>query len=381
VQKKPIKLLIVENDLIIGGVQRLTLDQLRGLDKSVFSPSLFTLMQFRGKGDFYNLVPEGVSVTKFDFKGFLDLKGWVAIIQELRKLKPDIIKTSLFFSNNIFRILKPFFGYKLISAEHNTGTPRKWSFRILDRFLSTFSNAIIADSKEVSSFITSNEKIDPRKMKVIYNGVDIEGIQNSKKELFNQREQIRKEIGINPTDKVFLSVARITTQKNHELMVNAFNLLLKERNDSVLVILGDGSLRKKVEDQVESLGLTNKVLVLGENKYVHKYYAISDYFLLTSRHEGFCIAAMEALAFGLPVISTRVAGVIEYLKDGYNGFFSDATPESFRSAMKKALSLSSSELPVMKENAVSTADKYSVKRYSDEFGKLLLVVWNNQKIS
>ena len=57
------------------------------------------------------------------------------------------------------------------------------------------------------------------------------------------------------------------------------------------------------------------------------FYAMSDFFIMTSRHEGFCIAAMEGLAFGMPLISTKVAGIVEYLKDEVNGFLLNTTQD------------------------------------------------------
>ena len=125
-----------------------------------------------------------------------------------------------------------------------------------------------------------------------------------------------------------------------------------------------------VKEKVQACGLESQVILAGESTDVHRFYAIADAFLLTSQREGFCIAGMEALAFGLPLVSTRVGGVVEYLRDGENGYFISAfTPEAVSEAMEK---LVSADLGRMSGNARESAKPYTSERAAAAYERLFL---------
>jgi glycosyltransferase involved in cell wall biosynthesis len=99
---------------------------------------------------------------------------------------------------------------------------------------------------------------------------------------------------------------------------------------------------------------------------------MSDITLLSSDHEGFCIAAMEGLAFGAPLVSPRVAGVVEYLRDGENGLFAEKTPESLAEKMEEILTFSKEKFAEFQSEAQKTADNYSVEKYGERIAKLFI---------
>lgn len=365
-----VKVVLGVNDLAVGGVQRLVIDQLNLLDRNRFDLSLIVLTQMPTKGDFYDLIPGGVPVFKLTFKSLRDIKEWLKVIRILAKIRPDIVKSSLFFSNTVFRILQPFFGYRCIAAEHNTDQVKSRFQILLNRLLMNMTYTMVVDSQRVADYLSRTESIDRDRFTVIYNGVDIRAVQESENKFRFQKDGIRSELGIAPYEKVFLTVARLVEQKNHALMIHSFAILAQKRDDVRLLIVGGGGLFDSLKRRAMDLGIESKVVFVGERMDTHRFYAVSDFFLLTSLHEGFCIAAMEGLAFGLPLISTRVAGVSEYLKDGKNGFFSENNPESIAQKMEFALALSDEELGRFAEEGRNTAETYSLDRYGTEYDKL-----------
>lgn len=376
--KKKIKVVIVTNDLVVGGVQKLIVDQVNLLDSSKFDFSIISLYQFPGKVDFYGLIPKHVPVYKLNFKRFFDLREWKKLISIIKKEKPDIVKSSLFFSNIIVLFLKPFFRYTAVTAEHNTDLMRPWNVRFLNKFFSMFAYTIVADSNGVVDIISKTEGIPKEKFTVIYNGVELGPIKKATEEYGPQREEIRKEIGISNEDKVFLNVARLSVQKNHALMADAFSLVVKENNKAKLVVIGDGPLRSDLEKQINKLGLSKRVILLGERTDIYRFYAVSDFFLLTSVREGFCISAMNGLAFGLPLLSTRVAGVSEYLKDGENGLFLPNDPVGMSDKIKEILILNEEKLSSCKENAKKSAESYGVDIYINKYEDLFTRAHNRK---
>lgn len=364
----PKKIMIVMNDFLVGGIQKLAIDQMRAL-QGEYAFTLVTLMQFP-RGDFYHLVPEGVTVHKLNFKGFFDVVSWRRLIAVIIKEKPVIVKTAMFFSNTILRLLKPFFGFVCITAEHNTETKRPFLHKVFNYLLSKITYTIVADSVTVADHVSAVEHIDRKKFTVIYNGVEIGEIERSKKIFFPERERIRNELSVGSNEPLFLTVARLVIQKNHELMIRGFAEYLQSGGKGKLVIIGDGVLKDGLQQLARDLHAEHTVIFLGERQDIYKYYVASDFFLLTSVREGFCISAMNGLAFGLPLVSTRVAGVVEYLQDGMNGYFIDNTKESISETLKKITSISEEKLSNMKARAELTAKDFSVHAHVEKYRAL-----------
>ncbi|OGG48247.1 hypothetical protein A2678_01530 [Candidatus Kaiserbacteria bacterium RIFCSPHIGHO2_01_FULL_53_31] len=367
-----IKVVIGEKNLNIGGTQRLAIDQLTLLDKSIFDVYLITLSHVSFQGDFYDLVPPGVAVHRLDFKNWHDISEWSKLIALFRRIRPDIVKSSGFFGNAIFRTLQPFFGFRAIAAEYGTVPKRSVLHRLINKILDRVTYTTIGDSKKVVAALADSAGYSPEKLTVIYNGVDLAAIEKSQCVYGPERESIRREFGIGTSDVVFLCIARFIYQKNHSLMIDAFAEAARSRADFRLVLVGDGALREPTLRHAEELSVQNRVIMVGERKDLHRFYSMSDFFLMTSRYEGFSIVSMEGMAFGLPLLSTRVAGICEYLADGNNGFFLEPEPHDIAEKMLKIAALSKEELYSMKERAKRTADGFSLERYANACNQLFI---------
>jgi glycosyltransferase involved in cell wall biosynthesis len=368
---KKIVLAIVVNDLAMAGVQRLAVDQVQLLPPDTFDLHLIVLRKQKSVGDFFHLVPTHVKVYRLDFTSLYDVYSWVRLLRVLRVISPDIVKSSLFFSNTVMRLCQPWYRYVLITAEHNTDLVKKRLQYFFNRMLYRLDFVMVVDSQMVATFLSTTEKIPRTHFKVIYNGVDIERIQASKETLLAQRSSIRSKLRVGKENFLFITVARLVKQKNHQLMIDAFAELYQVRKQARLVIVGDGPLRPDLERQIDQLGLRNLVQLVGEHADTHPFYIASDCFLMTSKHEGFCIAAMDGLAFEKPLISTRVAGIEEYLIDGVNGYFVPGDKSSVAETMKLVIDLPEDKMKRLKANAQSTSVRYSKERFKDEYVALL----------
>ncbi len=364
-------IVIGTNDLLMGGAQRLVIDQLRAIDRTVFDIHLIVLMDFKGKATFADLVPDDVTVHHVGFSGFKDIPKWIALYRLLKRLRPDVVKTALFFSNAAFLALKPFCKYIVIAAEHNTVNVKPAWQRLVDRVLLPHAFTIVADSTAVVDFVAETEGISKKHFTVIYNGVDTDAVAEAKKKYHPMRDTLRAEYEIPHDATVILNVGWLIYQKNPQLMIESFARLYHTHPTLYLVLVGGGKYEQELRRMAEELKVADRVRILGEQKNVHRFYAFADLFLLTSRHEGFCIAAMEGLAFGLPLISTRVAGVSEYLQDGKSGYFVDGTVDDVVQKIERVLNLTVEEMEAFKVCGWSTALSYSTRRYAAEFTGLL----------
>ena len=132
------------------------------------------------------------------------------------------------------------------------------------------------------------------------------------------RAQWRQAHGIEPHATVLTHVGRFAPPKNHALLVEAF---AQVRADCPLYLLlvGGGELENAVREQVAGLGLQGRVRFLGVRADVADILRASDVFVLSSRWEGNPMSVMEAMAAGLPVVSTAVGGVPELVREGETG--------------------------------------------------------------
>jgi Glycosyltransferase len=132
------------------------------------------------------------------------------------------------------------------------------------------------------------------------------------------RAQWRQAHGIEPHATVLTHVGRFAPPKNHALLVEAFAQVCADA-PLYLLLVGGGELENAVREQVAGLGLQERVRFLGVRADVADILRASDVFVLSSRVEGNPMSVMEAMAAGLPVVSTAVGGVPELVREGVTG--------------------------------------------------------------
>jgi len=362
-----IKIVFGVNDFLVGGMQRQFSEQIGHFNREKFDITLITLFEFPEKENFYAALPADLPVYRFAFKGWWDFHQWLDLYRLLRIIKPHIVVSSLFFGNTVFRLLRPFFGYTSIAREHNTYIHKSCGQQLIDRFLSLFSYRIIAVSKTVATFTTAQEHISPEKFVVIHNGIDLVQAQNILIHL-PQKEVIRQELGFASAETVFLNVARLTSQKNHQILIEGFARFHEKNPKALLVIVGDGSLRLILEKKVRNLGLVDSVLFFGMRSDVWRFYKAADALISVSMIEGFSNVYLEALVAGLPIVSTLTAGTDEFLVDGYNGYIVDEqTIEGVNRALER---IDISKLEELKKHASETAERFSIQRAVSAYERL-----------
>lgn len=158
-----------------------------------------------------------------------------------------------------------------------------------------FSNTYFACSNDAGKFLFKNNDFF-----VINNAIDI------KKYSFSDdiREEYRKKLGI--TDKFVIGeFGRLCNQKNQMFTLDIFSELQKIRQNSVLLLAGDGPLEEKLKKKINLLGLEDKVFLLGSRKDLEKLYNCLDVFLLPSTYEGLGIVLIEAQANGLNCFTSK----------------------------------------------------------------------------
>lgn len=155
-----------------------------------------------------------------------------------------------------------------------------------------------------------NFGIDNNKIVTLYNPFDLKNIVKKSEEFVSNIKFDRF---------TFVTAGRLDEGKNHKLMIDAFSKL--KNINTQLLILGEGILRNELKKQIGTLNLKDRVFLLGFDNNPYKYFAKSDIFLFTSSYEGFPNVLVEALACGLPILSTDCkSGPREILAPNLNIF-------------------------------------------------------------
>ena len=132
-------------------------------------------------------------------------------------------------------------------------------------------------------------------------------------------ERYRSELKLRPEIKVIGSIGRLTSEKGHRYLLEAFPAVLRKFPDSKLLLVGDGNLREKLLMRAKKLGITESVIFLGYKKDIKPLLSIMDIFVFPSLTEGFGMALLEAMAMGVPIIASKVGGIPEIIKEGETG--------------------------------------------------------------
>jgi glycosyltransferase involved in cell wall biosynthesis len=174
---------------------------------------------------------------------------------------------------------------------------------------------------------------------------------------------------------VVLGIGRLTAQKNFALLIDAF-ALLRAHADVRLLILGDGEEREALASRVASLGLQDVVECVGYVDNPFAYLARARMFVLSSSWEGFGNVLVEAMAFGVPVVSTNCpSGPAEILADGkYGPLVPCGDAPALASAMREVLAA-----PVSADLLRARAQQFTVSRAAD--GYLRAIVGDGQEVT
>lgn len=329
------KILLVSSTLSKGGAQRAAAELSRYLDRNhevvhvVYSDDI----SYPFGGRIVNLnLPYNIDNSKWE-KVYRLFHRSRLLRKVLKDEKPDFV---ISFSDtfNIFSMINKVTGFpaKFITS---TQLPSSIAYQGINKliygslitFLFNRADTVLAISQGIADDLVENFKVKRSKIKIIHNPVDNAIVkEKAQEDLVDDRLSKNKLKVIN--------VGRLTAQKNHILLLDAFKLVLKEI-DAQLVVLGAGDLEEKVKNHSSTLGLNDDVYFAGFVDNPFKYCKDADLFVLSSDYEGFGNVIVEAMASNCPVISTDCDfGPNEIIVDNKSG---NLVPTNNPEALAKAI--------------------------------------------
>jgi len=224
-------------------------------------------------------------------------------------------------------------GTKILYLVHGfqffKGAPLKnWAFFPIERFFSIYCDGITTINWADYNMAKNNLK-----SKAVYH---IDGIGLNTRKFSDAKIDYslkRKELGLMPTDIAVVSVGEVREIKNHETILRA---IAKLKNPNIIyIICGCGDLEEYLKNLASELGMVGKLNLLGHRYDIPEVLKACDIYAQPSKREGLGIAAIEAMAAGLPILTSNVQGMIDYSKTGETGFCLDPIDvDGFASAIK-----------------------------------------------
>lgn len=200
----------------------------------------------------------------------------------------------------------------LVYTEHNRWPSYHPVTRAANRVTYRLNDAVLAVSSDVRASIPSSLR---DRVEVLVHGIDLERVRARARE----REAVRAELGMADDEVLVVTVANFRESKGYPHLLRAAAILRDRRSPTRFAVVGQGQLEGQVRALHAELGLAGTVHLLGYRPDAARVIAAADLFALASLHEGLPVAVMEAFALGVPVVATRVGGLVEAVTDGVNG--------------------------------------------------------------
>ena len=209
--------------------------------------------------------------------------------------------------------------YSRLNSNEKFMVSFNWFLRFFEEKMLDRANKIIAVSHFTKRELLEYYKIREDKIRVIHNGVDT----NKFKPAADKRK-VKEELGLNPDDLAILSVGRLYARKGLFTLIESMPAIVKRFKNAKFIISGKGQSdeMRKLIAHAEKIGVKDNIIFTGyyPDKKLPKLYQAADVFAFSTFYEHHPFAVLEALATGLPVVTTNVGGIPETIESGKNGF-------------------------------------------------------------
>ncbi len=299
-----------------------------GLDPAIFEVTLITgrsthisqankqfLDRFRERTIYIEPLQREINPLK-------DLRALWKLYSIFRQGKFDLVQTHTAKAGILGRLAARRAGVKKIvhcSHGHNFyGYFRFWGSKLvvtIERFFDRFSDKFIALTELEKSDLVNYRVTIASKVAVVQSGLEIEKYHCSPDEL----ARLKKEWSLPPAAPVVGMVSRLEPIKGPLLLVEAAKIVVPACPEVRFLVVGEGSLRRQMEQQCRELGLAGSFIFAGWREDVEQLLAVLDILVLTSLNEAVGRIILEAAAYGVPAVATRVGGVPEIIKDQETG--------------------------------------------------------------
>jgi len=319
------KIIQFVNSLDMGGIERLAVELAVRQKAAGHEPIIYCLTH---RGDFAEEAEaSGVRVVAFEKPPGPSLATLLAIFKSLRKDRPDVLHTHNHLVHHygavagrlaqVSTIVNTRHGALIKIERHGpkfvaTAKSPDEKADLIYRASLPWTDAVVLISEATRRFYIWHRRIPAAKTHVILNGARLDRFLSCPASPGGARPRIR-----------FGTASRMVADKDHFTLLNAFAQVAESLQNVELHVAGDGPLSSSIRSYASELKLSDKVTFHGAIGDIARYLQSLDIFVLSSVNEGLPIAVLEAMAAGLPIVSTRAGGIQEAAIDGVNALFAD----------------------------------------------------------
>jgi glycosyltransferase involved in cell wall biosynthesis len=365
---KKTRLMQITHDLALGGLQQVIVNICKAIDREKFDISVLCLKDL---GEF---VPEveklGIKVRLLPQAKGTDYVSFLKVARILREEQVEVIhthNTQPFIDGTIGAILSGSVK-TIIHTDHARFFPDKRRYMFAEWLMSQFAYKVVGVSDHTSEDLKNYEKISPKKIITIMNGID-----PGKYQLSFDKDKKRSELGISNTGQIIGLGVRIEEQKGITYLLKAMPAIKEEFPDISLIIAGKGSLEESLKKESQQLGLEKNVFFVGPRTDMHELIRLFDLYVLPSNWEGLPIVLLEAMAAGCPIVATAVGGNSMAVQNGHNGsLIEPRSPRKLADEVIRVLSNQSLREQYVKNSHDIFNAKFSAQIMTSKYEKLYL---------
>lgn len=245
------------------------------------------------------------------------------------------------------------------------GAPKKnWIYYPVEKIMSHFCDLITVINWEDYNFTKKHFKVP------VYH-IDGIGLSLGKYSNVNVNYDLKRhELGVDKDDILIISVGELQQRKNHMVILKAI-ANIKDANLKY-IICGRGELENELLQMAKKLNIEDQFCLLGHRYDIPEILSVSDIFVHPSQREGLGIAAIEAMAAGLPLITSNVQGIKDYVKNGKNGFsYEPNDVDGYTDGLKKLINDKVLRKEMGKFNQ-ECARRYRIENSIDQLSKIIM---------
>lgn len=378
-----VKVLFVIPCLCRGGAERIISIILERLDRN----KIDLVCIFYKHEHVYN-VPMDVKVYCLEIPGtgsiskkfIYAIKRIFRITSLIKSENPDAIFSSLPMVNLVMvlsRLLASIlikkkiklYIYEVTTLSVHLSTLKKYFGRTIQFFIKALyprADKIIVNAEGVKSDLVKYFNVPDEKIEVIYSLMDIEEITRLSDEEFHKHPWFKEDVPI------IINIGALRIAKAQHYLLQAFKLV-REKIDCRLIIIGEGEKKDELKQLSNDLAISDDVAILGFQENIFQFMKRSSVFVLSSIYEGFPTILIEAMASGVPVISTRCpSGPEEVIIDRVNGLLVPVGDyNAIAEAILKVLNDKDMAASFVKE-AKKTILRYDVKNAMFDYERLFI---------
>ena len=352
------KILHVHRVAGIGGSERHLLALLPALATRGADVAFLGLDDPRGDAApvYAELEKAGIPCSRLHAPRDLDAPLAVRAARAVRSNRPDIVHTHLIHADVYGALAAAAAGAALVSTKHNDDPFRAGAFRHVERLLARRAASVICITDSLARFNAERVGIPPGKLVVIHYGLDTPppGWGGN------------PEIALPAGARLLLGVGRLAEQKGYETAVRALPQILAAEPNTVLVVLGEGPERGRLEALARELGVAEAVILPGRAGDVSAWLERAELFVHPCRWEGFGLVLLEAMLAGLPIVASEVSAVPEIVVDGETGLLvPPEAPDSLARAVTAVLADAARRTALGEAGRIRAHERFSVARMAD----------------